>query len=63
VSTGYTGICFDKPTGRECQWEVAISFRRANVTGEQDTVAPHGYSLNNVKRASRLLANVLARWH
>lgn len=63
VSTGYTGICFDKPTGRECQWEVAIAFRRGNVTGEQDTVAPRDYSLNNTKRATRLLAKVLARWH
>jgi hypothetical protein len=63
ASAGYTGICFDTSHGRECQWQVAIVFRRGSATGELDTVAPKDYSLNSVKHATRLARKVLARWH
>jgi hypothetical protein len=61
-SQGYTGICFDKPTGRVCMWQIAITFRRGNTTGELDTVAPHGYWHNTLKFATRLADKALARW-
>jgi hypothetical protein len=63
AKAGYTGICFDKPTGRECIWAVIVDFRRGGVDGEVQTTAPKGYTLNSITHAVRLTRRVLARWH
>jgi hypothetical protein len=63
ATSGYTGICYDTPTGTQCIWLVDILFRRGSVSGELDTSAEKRYSLNNITRATQLARKVLARWH
>jgi hypothetical protein len=62
AKTGYTGICFDEPSGRECIWAVIVDFRRGSVDGEVETTAEKRYTLNTIRRATRLTRKVLARW-